>query len=121
MINGENDKIAIIICANKGTFVGIKQSLAERYTPDFIAQAEERRSRLDYKSLHVGSGSHVRIERVKALLYQTHQNYYFGNFSASCILCGILFEQSLICLLEEEIVLKEKITYKQGVFDISAS
>jgi len=94
--------------------VVIKQSLADRYTSDFISQAEERRQKLDYKSLHVGSGSHVRIERVKSLLFQTHQNYYFSNFNASCILCGILFEQSLICLLEEEIGLKGKITCKQG-------
>jgi len=93
--------------------VATKQSLSDRYTPDFIAQAEERRQKLDYKSLHVGGGSTTRIERVRTLLYQTHQNYYFGHFNASCILAGVLFEQCLICLLEEEIELKGKITCKQ--------
>ncbi|WP_269769161.1 hypothetical protein [Brachyspira murdochii] len=37
------------------------------------------------------------------LLYQVHQNYYFGYFEASCTLVGSMFEQSLMILLEEQI------------------
>ena len=92
----------------------MKSCLADRYTTQFITQADERRRKLDYKSLHVGKSTNSRTDRILSLLYQTHQNYYFGHFSATCILAGVLFEQCLICLLEEEIELQGKITCKHG-------
>jgi hypothetical protein len=91
-----------------------KQPLVLRYNSVFLAAADSRRSRLDYKPLHVGKSTTSRTDRILALLYQTHQNYYFGHFNASCILAGVLFEQCLICLLEEEIELQGKITCKHG-------
>lgn len=91
-----------------------KPSLSARYTREFIAQADDRRGKLDYKPLHVGKSTTPRTDRVLKLLYETHQNYYFGHFNASCVLGGVLFEQCLICLLEEEIEIEGKITYKQG-------
>ena len=94
--------------------MNIKQSLSLRYNAERIALADMRRNRLDYKSLHVGAGESSRIERVKKLLYETHQNYYFGHFSASSVLAGVLFEQCLLCLLEEEIELQGKISCKHG-------
>lgn len=92
----------------------MKELLTDRYSVKFLAQADERRNRLDYKPLHVGKSTTSRTDRILSLLYQTHQNYYFGHFSASCILAGVLLEQCLICLLEEQIELQGKITCKQG-------
>ncbi len=91
-----------------------KQPLSSRYSPEFLSLANERRCKLDYKTLHVGRSTASRTERILSLLFQTHQNYYFGHFSAACILAGVLFEQCLICLLEEEIDLQGKITCKHG-------
>jgi len=90
----------------------MKKSLEDRYTPEIIKRADERRSKLDYKSLKVGENTTDRIDRILALLYETHQNYYFGHFNAACVLSGVLFEQAIICLLEEEIELKGSITIK---------
>jgi len=91
----------------------MKKPLADRYTPEFIALAEERRGKLDYVTLHVGQKT-GRVNRVCDLLYEMHQNYYFGHFNASCVLGGVFFEQALICLLEEEIQIKGFITCKEG-------
>ncbi len=92
----------------------MKNPLSSRYTSSFLAKADDRRRKLDYKSLHVGKSTTSRTDRILSLLYQTHQNYYFGHFNAASILAGVLFEQCLICLLEEEIELEGKITCKQG-------
>ena len=58
----------------------MKKPLADRYTPEFIALAEERRGKLDYVTLHVGQKT-GRVNRVCDLLYEMHQNYYFGHFN----------------------------------------
>lgn len=93
----------------------MKSKLADRYTPELIADAEQRRAKLDYETIHVGKSTTPRIERILKLLYETHQNYYFGHFEASCVLGGVLLEQCLVSLLEEEIEQKGSITYKQGL------
>ncbi|WP_297208353.1 hypothetical protein [uncultured Brachyspira sp.] len=80
-----------------------KLSLKERYNDDFLEKAEQRRKALQYKRMHVGQINNDRLEHMLKLLYQVHQNYYFGYFEASCTLVGSMFEQSLMILLEEKI------------------
>ena len=80
-----------------------KLSLKERYNDDFLENAELRRKALKYQRMHVGQINNKRIEHMIKLLYQVHQNYYFGYFEASCTLVGSMFEQSLMILLEEKI------------------
>ena len=80
-----------------------KLSLKERYNDDFLEKAELRRKALKYQRMHVGQINNKRIEHMLKLLYQVHQNYYFGYFEASCTLVGSMFEQSLMILLEEKI------------------
>jgi hypothetical protein len=92
----------------------VKNRLANRYNPELIRQAEQRRQKLNYEQLHVGLNTTPRIDRILRLLYETHQNYYFGHFEAACVLGGVLLEQCLICLLAEEIQEKGSITYRQG-------
>ena len=79
-----------------------KLSLKERYNDIFLEEAENRRKKLQYQRLHVGQINNSRIEHMIKLLYQVHQNYYFGYFEASCTLAGSMFEQSLMILLEEK-------------------
>ena len=97
----------------------MKETLLERYTPEVIALAEQRRSKLNYQPIHVGKSTTCRIDRILSLLYQTHQNYYFGHFNAACVLGGVLFEQAFICLLEEEIQRKGLITCRQDNREIN--
>ena len=79
-----------------------KLTLKERYNSDFLEKAELRRKALQYKRMHVGQINNDRLEHMLKLLYQVHQNYYFGYFEASCTLVGSMFEQSLMILLEEK-------------------
>ncbi len=92
----------------------MKEHLAERYSPAMIVVAEQRRCKLNYTSLHIGQKTGRRVSRVFDLLFEMHQNYYFGHFNASCVLGGVLFEQAIICLLEEEMETKGSITCKVG-------
>ena len=80
-----------------------KLSLKERYNDSFLEEAENRRKKLQYQRMHVGQINNPRLEHMIKLLYQVHQNYYFGYFEASCTLAGSMFEQSLMILLEEKI------------------
>jgi len=80
-----------------------KISLRERYNKEFLDKAEARRDALKYKRIHVGQINNGRLEHLLKLLYQAHQNYYFGYFEASCALAGSMLEQSLMILLEEKI------------------
>lgn len=80
-----------------------KLSLKERYNETLLEEAENRRKKLKYQRMHVGQINNPRLEHMIKLLYQVHQNYYFGYFEASCTLAGSLFEQSLMILLEEKI------------------
>ena len=78
-------------------------TLIERDHSDCLEKAELRRKALQYKRMHVGQINNDRLEHMLKLLYQVHQNYYFGYFEASCTLVGSMFEQSLMILLEEKI------------------
>jgi hypothetical protein len=68
--------------------------LQRRYGEKRLRQAAQRRAHLNYQRIHVGvnPGS----GRVKFLLAQMHQNYYFGFAESACILAGTLLEQGLI-------------------------
>ncbi|MBN8215568.1 MAG: hypothetical protein J0L75_02950 [Spirochaetes bacterium] len=76
--------------------------LAERYDAAALARAEERRSKLAHGRLKVGADSHPRVKRILDLLFHAHQNYYFGLWEACCVVSGVLYEQSLLLLLEEK-------------------
>lgn len=91
-----------------------KDFLNQRYDESFIKRASERRHKLAYKKIHVGSEANKRLDRILDLLFQLHQNYYFAYYDASSILGGVLLEQAIIVLLEEKIEREGKITIKDG-------
>jgi hypothetical protein len=69
-------------------------TLRRRYGEKRLCQAAARREHLNYQRLAIGvsPGS----GRVKSLLQQMHQTYYFGFAEGACILAGTLLEQGLI-------------------------
>jgi len=89
-----------------------KQALKDRYSPEFIARAEERRTRMNLHSIRVGQKTGPEIQRVLDLLYQAHQSHYFGYFESTATLCGVLLEQCLFTLLTEAVSLRGSITVR---------
>ena len=81
--------------------------LTERYL-NVLPEAELRREKLAYKTLKVGQRTNERINRILDLLKEVHQSYYLGFFESTAILCGVLLEQCLTALLEEEIELLQQ-------------
>ena len=71
--------------------------LRQRYGEKRLRDAAVRRAHLDCQRITVGHGTGS--GRVKFLLAQMHQNYYFGFSESACILSGTLLEQGLICRL----------------------
>lgn len=78
-------------------------TLSQRYNEDFLNRAEERKEKLQYEKLTVGRKTAGRVDHILNLLFQTHQNYYFGYHEAAVCLSGILLEQALTVLLEEKL------------------
>ena len=68
--------------------------LRQRYGDKKLAEAARRRAHLDYKRISIGHNPGS--GRVKFLLAQMHQTYYFGFSESACILSGTLLEQGLI-------------------------
>jgi hypothetical protein len=68
--------------------------LMRRYQGKTLEKAALRRAHLNYQRIHIGCGPGS--GRVKFLLAQMHQNYYFGFSESACILAGTLLEQGLI-------------------------
>jgi hypothetical protein len=68
--------------------------LKQRYGEKKLKQAALRRAHLNYQRIHIGDNPGS--GRVKFLLAQMHQNYYFGFSESACILAGTLLEQGLI-------------------------
>jgi len=68
--------------------------LKKRFNDKKIREAAERRANLDYESIRIGEkrGS----GKVRFLLAQMHQNYYFGYFETVCTIAGIILEQGLV-------------------------
>ena len=78
-------------------------TLSQRYNEEFLNRAEERKEKLQYEKLTVGRRTAERVDHILTLLFQTHQNYYFGYHEAAVCLSGILLEQALTVLLEEKL------------------
>lgn len=68
-------------------------TLRRRYGEKRLCEAAARREHLNYQRIHIGDtpGS----GRVKYLLAQMHQTYYFGFSHSACILAGTVLEQAL--------------------------
>jgi hypothetical protein len=69
-------------------------TLRQRYGEKKLCEAAARREHLNYQRIHVGRGPGS--GRVKFLLAQMHQTYYFGFSESACILAGTVLEQALI-------------------------
>jgi len=73
-------------------------TLKRRYSGRRLREAAARRAHLDYRSVRMGDGRGS--GRVRFLLAQMHQAYYFGWTESACILAGTVLEQALILRLE---------------------
>lgn len=73
-------------------------TLKRRYGGRLLREAAARRAHLDYRSISMGGGRGT--ARVRFLLAQMHQAYYFGWTESACILAGTMLEQALILRLE---------------------
>jgi hypothetical protein len=69
-------------------------TLMHRYGEKRMQEAAARREHLNYRRIHIGQNPGS--GRVKFLLAQMHQTYYFGFSESACILSGTLLEQGLI-------------------------
>ena len=69
-------------------------TLRRRYGEKRLCEAAVRREHLNYQRLAIGDSPGS--GRVKSLLAQMHQTYYFGFSESACILAGTLLEQGLI-------------------------
>jgi len=77
-----------------------------------LCQAAVRREHLNYQRIHVGHSPGS--GRVKFLLAQMHQNYYFGFSESACILAGTVLEQALIYRLGECMSRKGPLAFTRG-------
>jgi hypothetical protein len=73
-------------------------TLKRRYNGRLLRDAAVRRAHLDYRSIRMGDGKGS--GRVRFLVAQMHQAYYFGWTESACILAGTVLEQALILRLE---------------------
>jgi hypothetical protein len=69
-------------------------TLRQRYGEKRLREAAIRREHLNYQRIRIGDGPGS--GRVKFLLAQMHQTYYFGFSESACILAGTVLEQALI-------------------------
>ncbi|MCD6121894.1 MAG: hypothetical protein J7K04_08655 [Spirochaetales bacterium] len=85
--------------------------LRKRFNDRRLKEAAERRAGLAYESIKIGDkrGS----GRVKFLLAQMHQNYYFGYFETACTLAGIILEQGLVFRISNWISERGPILFKR--------
>ena len=72
-------------------------TLRHRYDERRLREAATRRAHLDYQRIPIGGAAGS--GRVKFLLAQMHQTYYFGFSESACILAGTVLEQGLVCRL----------------------
>ncbi len=69
-------------------------TLRRRYGEKRLCEAALRRAHLNYQRITIGHSPGS--GRVRFLLAQMHQTYYFGFSESACILAGTLLEQGLI-------------------------
>jgi hypothetical protein len=77
------------------------RTLKKRYSEKRLLEAAHRREHLQYRSLRIGDAPGS--GKVKFLLAQMHQNYYFGSFETVCALGGIILEQALMYRLKRAV------------------
>lgn len=87
-------------------------TLRQRYGEKKLREAAERRAHLDYQRIRMGDAPGS--GKVKFLLAQMHQNYYFGFYETACILSGVLLEQGLICCLEKVLDHRGPLLFRRG-------
>ncbi len=87
-------------------------TLRQRYGEKRLCEAAIRREHLNYQRIHVGDGPGS--GRVKFLLAQMHQTYYFGFSESACILAGTVLEQALIHRLGGWMARKGPLPFTRG-------
>jgi hypothetical protein len=87
-------------------------TLRQRYGEKRMQEAAARRAHLNYRRIHIGQNPGS--GRVKFLLAQMHQTYYFGFSESACILSGTLLEQGLIYRLGVLLDLKGPLPFARG-------
>ncbi len=86
-------------------------TLKKRYNDSRIREAALRRAHLAYKTIKFGD--EYKSGKVRFLLAQMHQNYYFGFFETACTMAGILLEQGLVLRLYNYLIKQGPIPYKK--------
>jgi hypothetical protein len=86
--------------------------LKQRYGEKNLKKAALRRAHLNYQRIHIGDNPGS--GRVKFLLAQMHQNYYFGFSESACILAGTLLEQGLIYRLGTRIDKRGPLSFRKN-------
>jgi hypothetical protein len=86
--------------------------LRGRYGEKRLREAAGRRAHLNYRRIHIGDSPGS--GRVKFLLAQMHQTYYFGFSESACILSGTLLEQGLIYRLGVSLDRKGPLPFTHG-------
>ena len=84
-------------------------ALKRRYNDDRLREAARRREHLDCQ--RIARGAATGSGRVKLLLAQMHQAYYFGFSETACILAGTVLEQALIRRLGAELDLRGPLSF----------
>jgi hypothetical protein len=87
-------------------------TLRQRYGEKRLCEAAIRREHLNYQRIHIGRGPGS--GRVKFLLAQMHQTYYFGFSESACILAGTVLEQALIHRLVGCMARKGPLAFTKG-------
>jgi len=80
------------------------RTLRDRFSEKRLLEAAHRREHLQYRSIRIGDAPGS--GKVRFLVAQMHQNYYFGFFETVCALGGIILEQALTYRLKR--VLRER-------------
>ncbi len=86
-------------------------TLRKRYNDKRLEEAALRRAHLSYKTIKFDN--RYRSGKVRFLLAQMHQNYYFGFFETACTMAGILLEQGLVLRLYNYLLRQGPIPYKK--------
>ncbi len=87
-------------------------TLRRRYGEKRLCEAAARREHLNYQRLSIGDSPGS--GRVKSLLAQMHQTYYFGFSEGACILAGTLLEQGLIYRLGTALDERGPLAFNRG-------
>jgi hypothetical protein len=87
-------------------------TLRQRYGEKRLCQAALRREHLNYQRIHIGDSPGS--GRVKFLLAQMHQTYYFGFSESACILAGTVLEQALIYRLGNSMARKGPLAFTRN-------